>query len=199
MAAEFLMEYKRKRRPENVLLGDMIDRYIDNRTNILSPSSVASYRKIRRIALQELMDVRMGYITAEMYQSAINNYAKGRSPRTVEEAHRLIFRVLKEGYVDIQEEEILLPARVRTEVIIPTTEEVKQILEGAREKEIYLAVAFAALLGLRKSEIFALTWDDIDWEKQTVHINKSTVKDEYGIYVIKATKTYQNYVCQGCK
>jgi integrase len=45
---------------------------------------------------------------------------------------------------------------------------------------------------MRKSEIFALTWADIDTDKGTVNVNKSMVKDEYGGYIIKDPKTYDS-------
>lgn len=34
--------------------------------------------------------------------------------------------------------------------------------------------------GLRISEAFALTWDDIDFEKRTLSVNKQVVKRNFG-------------------
>lgn len=47
----------------------------------------------------------------------------------------------------------------------------------------YFELAF--FTGLRTSELFALTWQDIDFNRQTMRINKASVKGE-----IKSTKTY---------
>lgn len=192
-ALEFKMQLKRKKKPENVVLGELVDRYIENRTNILSPSTIAGYRKIRKNAFPLVMDTRAGFITTQMYQTAINDYAQGRSPKTISEAHRLVLRVMKANGIDIDEEEILIPQMIKTEIEVPTTEEVKLMLEKAEEKGIFLQVALAARMGLRKSEIFALTWGDIDTKKNTININKAKVKDEFGMYVVKPPKTkYSN-------
>ena len=190
MAAQFLMEMKHKKKPENKTIGEMIDIFIDSRSNVLSPSTVVGYKKIRRTAFEDIMDTRAGFLTQQRYQEAVNEYAKGRKPKTVKEAHRLLIRVFQENHIDIDDKVINLPRMISTKIKPPTTEEVVIILEASKAKGIYFPVLLAALVGLRKSEIFALTYDDIDMSKGTISINKATVKDQYGEYVIKSTKTY---------
>lgn len=189
-AANFLMEMKHKKKPENKTVGELLDRYLENRSHILSPSTMVGYQKIRKNAFPKLMETRAGFVTKQMYQSAINEYAAERSPKTVFEAHRLVYRVFQENHIDIDDKGIILPRLTKPEISVPTTEEVKIILEAAKDKGIHLPIILAALMGLRKSEIFALTWDDIDIGKQTLRINKATVKNTNGVYVIKTTKTY---------
>ena len=82
-AALFLMERRHASRPENKTMGELIDRYIDSQSNLLSPSTIVGYRKIRRTAFQDIVDVRIGLLTKEKYQKAINEYSKGRAPKTV--------------------------------------------------------------------------------------------------------------------
>ena len=55
-----------------------------------------------------------------------------------------------------------------------------------------MPVLLAALCGLRRSEIAALTWDDIDLEEGTIRINKALGVTEDG-YALKAPKTYAGY------
>ena len=42
--------------------------------------------------------------------------------------------------------------------------------------------------GLRISEAFALTWDDIDFEKRTLSVNKQVVKRNFGADVRKVVE-----------
>ena len=44
------------------------------------------------------------------------------------------------------------------------------------------------LLGLRISECFGLTWDDIDFENRTINVNKITVKRNYGVDIRQVLK-----------
>jgi integrase len=192
LAKQFLVDMKHKKKPANKTIGEMVTEYIDSRTHTLSPSTVVGYRKIQRTAFTDIMRTRAGLVTQQAYQSAVNEYAATRKPKTVIEAHRLLMRVFQANNVDIDDKAVNLPRKVKTEIKIPTTEQVKQIAELAKDKDIYLQVLFAALLGMRKSEIFALTWADIDTAKGTVNVNKSMVKDEYGGYIIKDPKTYDS-------
>lgn len=189
LASEFLMQMKHKQKPENKTIGELADIYIDSRSNILSPSTILGYTKIKNRAFPKIMETRAGFVTTQMYQNALNEYAKNRSPKTVIEAHRLMMRIFKSNHIDIDESILELPERISTEIQVPETEVVKQILEESKNHGIYLPVLLAALLGLRKSEICALTWDDIDFKNETIRINKAVVKNVYGEYVIKATKT----------
>lgn len=188
-AALFLMERQHNSRPENKTIGELIDRYINSQSNLLSPSTIVGYKKIRRTAFQEIVDVRIGLLTKEKYQRAINEYSKGRKPKTVVSAHSLFNKVMKENNITIGEN-IRLPQKQKKEVKIPTTEEIVNLLINTKGTRLYVMILFAIYLGLRRSEIVAIKWKDIDFKNGTVLINKARVKDEYGIYIEKTTKTY---------
>lgn len=58
-----------------------------------------------------------------------------------------------------------------------TAEEIKMILERFKNNHaMYYAILTAYYTGLRVSEVFALTWDDIDFENQTLTVNKNVLK-----------------------
>ena len=190
-AALFLMERRHASRPENKTMGELIDRYIDSQSNLLSPSTIVGYRKIRRTAFQDIVDVRIGLLTKEKYQKAVNEYSKGRAPKTVLSAHSLFHKVMKENDITIGDN-IRLPQKQKKEIQIPTTEEVVAFLKQIKGTRLYTMVLFAVYLGLRRSEITAIKWKDINFEEGTVLIDKARVKDEYGMYVEKTTKTYSS-------
>lgn len=192
MAAEFLMNHEHNKKPENKTIGELADQYLDSISNTLSPSTLLGYRKKRNAAFQDIMEVRAGFLTQQMYQEAVNKYAKGRSPKTVIEAHRLMCRVFETYNVDINEKKVKLPQKVNKGIYMPSTKEVLTIIEASKTQDIYLPVLLAALQGLRKSEVFGLTWNDIDLEKGTMCIDKALVQNEDRIYVIKPTKTYDS-------
>lgn len=189
LAMQFEVERKHKAKPENATLKEVVERYIVNRENVLSPSTIIGYQQLKRNAYKSIIDMRLGNITKEAVQMAINEYAKDHSPKSVRNALGLLSGVLKEYYSELKLEGILLPQKKKTEIVIPTTEEVTSILQAAKGTELYLPILMGAMLGMRRSEIFALTWDDIDLEKKTVMINKAVVKNSDGVYVVKPTKT----------
>lgn len=188
-AEHFLETLEYYKIPGNKTLGMLADEFIESCSNILSPSTIVGYQKIRRTAFQDIIDIRLSSLTKMMYQKAINNYAKDRSPKTVLSAHVFFHKLLKNEDINIADN-VLLPKRTKTEVQIPETEEIQQFLYHISDTKIYLYVLFAICLGLRKSEIIAIRWKDIDFKHQIIRINKARVKDLNGTYVEKQTKTY---------
>ena len=61
-----------------------------------------------------------------------------------------------------------------------TPDQVRRLVSILREP--YRTVAITAVLtGLRPSELFALAWSDLDFEKQTIQINRSCYRGEFGM------------------
>ena len=53
---------------------------------------------------------------------------------------------------------------------------------------MYLPVLLGALLGLRRGEMLALRWDNIDFKTKTIHIRSNMVRGENN-FIIKAPKS----------
>ena len=51
-----------------------------------------------------------------------------------------------------------------------THNEVKKVLKAAKKEDIYYAVATAIYTGMRKSELFNLAWEDIDFARDTITV-----------------------------
>lgn len=65
----------------------------------------------------------------------------------------------------------------RDPVYILSNEEVEKILERFSNNTcVYYAFLTAYYTGLRVSEVFGLTWDDIDFVKRTITVNKNILK-----------------------
>lgn len=188
MAQAFLAEYKHNLLPENKTLRELAESYIENRYNILSPSTIIGYKKITNNALQDIVDIRVGILTKEMYQRAINNYSIGRSPKTVISAHTFFNKILKDNDIYIADK-VNLPQKVKKETDIPTDDEVAAFLYNIKGTEVELFVMLSTHLGLRRSESIAIKWRDVDLNSKTILINKARVKDEFNGYVEKTTKT----------
>ena len=188
-AAEYALTQKEKRKPQALTVGEAIDRYIDNKTAVLSPATIVGYQKIRRTNLQELMDKKLDQLTQELVTRAINKDAGHLSPKSVANAHGLLSSTLKEYAPDLTLN-TRLPAKVKADITIPTHDELRDLLDRAKakDKEIYCAVILAAYLGLRRSEICALEASDVAGD--TIRISKALVKDQYGEWIVKAPKSY---------
>ena len=188
LASQFKLNYKHDNKTENKSVGKLIDEYITNNSNLLSPSTIRGYKTLKKTALQEIIDLPTHVLTHQLYQQAINNYAKTHKPKTVQNAHALFATVLKENKIYITED-TNLPQKEKKEISIPTKEELSSFLSYLKENhpDLYLLCAFSVYAGLRHSETIALTWGDIN--NRTISITKAKVRDADGQYQIKPPKT----------
>lgn len=177
---------QKKKSPTVMTVGEAIDRYIESKDGVLSPSTVAGYKRIRKNNLQELMPIKLPALTQEAIQKAVNKMAKDKSPKSVANAHGLLSATLEMFYPDFRPR-TTLPQKKKHEAKIPEAEEIGKILHEARGKKVELPILLAVWLGLRASEIRGITWDEIDGDK--LHIKQAIVQGENGP-AVKGTKTY---------
>ena len=161
------------------------NKYIDVKSNVLSPSSVNGYKSVLRNLSCKFKEMLINDITALDIQKEINDYSVNRSPKTVRNAHGFISAVLgmfRPEFVI----STTLPQKRKHNEYIPTDEDVKRILQQAKGTRYEIPLLLATF-GLRRSEICALTLDDINGNMLT--INKAMVLNADGEFVIKSTKT----------
>ena len=73
-AVKLGMQSAQKRR--DITVGEAIDLYIESKDAVLSPSTIAGYKKQRANTLQSLMDIPVANLTQEAVQVAINSMAR---------------------------------------------------------------------------------------------------------------------------
>ncbi len=173
---------QKKKSPAAMTVGEAIDRYIESKDGVLSPSTVAGYKRIRKSALQELMPVKLPALTQEAVQRAVNRMAKEKSPKSVANAHGLLSAALAMFYPDMVLR-TTLPQKKRYEVSIPSGDDVEAIMLAAKGTRDELPILLAVWLGLRMSEILGLKWEDV--EGNILHIRRALVDEGE-----KTTKTY---------
>lgn len=77
----------------------------------------------------------------------------------------------------------LLEARVLT------LDEIDTLLDAAKGTRYYLPILISVQMGLRRSEVLALTWDDVDFKKKTLSVNKILTDDKKRGLLITSPKT----------
>lgn len=183
-AAEYALNRKDESY-EDLTLSEAYQRYIDSKSSVLSPSTIAGYKRSKNNHFQQLMPMKLSKLNAKLIQTAINEFSANHSPKTVRNAHGLLHSVLK-AYRPNFEFNTTLPQRIKPQYTIPTTSDINILLENANEK-IRVPILLASQGGLRRSEICALTAED--FTDFGVNVNKAAVVDYDKKIVIKTTKT----------
>lgn len=166
---------------------EAFDRYIESKSSVLSPSTIAGYRRIQKNLLPPIADIPLSVLTREQVQRWVNQLAQqGKKPKTVANAHGLLNAVLASYRPDMTLH-TTLPQKVKADIHIPTEAEITAIFAAAKGTKYELPIMLAVWLGLRASEICGLRWEDIDGEY--IMIRRAIVQGENGP-VEKGTKTY---------
>ncbi len=161
------------------------EKYIASKSNVLSPSTIGGYHSIVRNLSDKFKGFYVNDITGIHIQKEINDYSIGRSPKTVRNAHGFISAVLG-MFCPNTVVSTTLPQKVKTAEYIPTDEDVKRILVKAKGSDYEIPLMLATF-GLRRSEICALTPEDLNGN--TLTINKAVVINDNNEFVLKTTKT----------
>ena len=185
-AAIALAMRENKKTPQGVTLGECIDEYIQLRSSVLSPSTLMAYNSYRSHRFQPYMTRKLSDIDRRTLQRMVNDEAQTVSPKTVKNAWGLVSAAL--GEYDISTSGINLPAVPRRERPYLTATEILQFCKAVHGEPCEIP-ALLALCSLRRSEIYALTWDDVDLRNNIIFVRRATVKGEDGFVTKETTKT----------
>jgi integrase len=117
----------------------------------------------------------------------------GLAPRTVGHVHRLLHRIfghaVKWGVVTVNPTAAAEPPRVpRAEIEILDPEEIKTVLKALRGRPLYPVAVIALATGMRRGELAALRWSDVDFDGGKIHVERSLEQTNAGL-AFKAPKT----------
>lgn len=162
--------------------------YVEMKKNVLSPRSVREYKLYPARLPSWFIEMPISKIEQADVQRCINELAIDKSPKTVRSLHGFISAVLKSKRKDLVLD-TTLPQKVKKDLYIPSKSDVKELLTYTADKQpmFYVPIALASSCGLRRSEILALTVDDI--QDGEIYVHSALVEDEDGEWVNKTTKT----------
>lgn len=190
LAAEYLAHNGTKSVIEDRTLADAYKRYIEIKSNTLSPTTVREYMHSADRDFQELMPLKLSKITQETVQSAVNVMSATHSPKSVRNAHGLLSAVLRMFAPDIHLN-TRLPQSTKAEIYVPTEDNIEKLIQSIDGTEMLKAVLLAAFGSLRRSEVCALTMEDIHGDIVTV--NKAMVWAKSREWVLKPPKSKAGY------
>jgi len=183
--------------PKKTTLADFLEMWLNEYAkNNLSPRGFERYSGIiRKHLIPDLGKVTLTQLKPEHlqkhYAAKLND---GLSSRTVRYHHALIHVALqtavKWGLVSRNVADAVDPPRFRRiEMQTWDEEEVNQFLEGAKESPYYSLFYTALFTGMRRSEILALRWQDVDCIYCQIYVNRSLHQLKNGSFIFTQPKS----------
>lgn len=149
--------------------------FLARRSGLLSPSTLATYRRHLASWVAALGDPPLSAITAEQVSSCLETWAREGRHRSAQQRYRVLKLLLEEeGYGSVLER--VAPPRYRPrEWRIWTVGEARAFLERALadQRGCGKLLAFLLLTGLRLGEALALEWSD--WADDRIFVTKALV------------------------
>lgn len=151
-----------------------IDDYIEARSGVLSPATVRGYEIIKKHRFQKIMGRKIGSISPEQWQSAVSELAKKYSAKTVKNSWGLLSSVITVSTgksISVKLPQVIPNAREFLDA-----DQIPIFLNAVKGRKVEIA-ALLALSSLRRSEIMALDWNDVDLQKGIIKVAAATVQD----------------------
>lgn len=186
MAAEFAVTKDVKKRPENMTLYEAIDKYIQIKEGVLSPTTVRTYKSARRTHFEDIGDLSIRDINSSAIQSWISDLSRRLQPKTIKNTYGLLAATLDMFNPDLHIK-VKLPQKKDSSFYTPSDSDIKTLLSQIEGTELEIAVLLAAFGTLRRGEICALTDQDI--HGNCITVNHAFVRDENNEWILKEPKT----------
>ena len=186
LAAQYNLTRKEKPRCE-LTVGQAVEKYIDTKSNILSPSTIRAYRSILKNDFSKIALIKVCDLDGDTAQRFVNLFALDHSPKTTKNVYTLLSSAVAECDPE-KRLSVALPKPQKADIVIPASGQIKALLESLESKpEVLCAVLIASVLGLRRGEICALEWGDLHGGKLSV--NKALAHTDDNRWIVKSPKT----------
>lgn len=183
----------------NVTIAQFMEAFINYKemSGTVEPSTISGYKTETKWITKHIGNVTLGELTipiVNQWMATLTN--DGYAPKTVSKA----FRLLKQALKFAQAQDLITknpcdfckpPKRVKTKINALSRENRTRMLSIARASlpnPLSIAIELALTTGMRRGEICALRWSDVDETKKTVSVNHALGR-ENGSYYVKEPKT----------
>lgn len=162
--------------------------------NVQETTFVGYKGKINNYIKPYLGNILLQSLRANHIQGMINDMMKrGLSPKNARETFNNLNVAMRKAVVlkMIRENPcagVELPRVKRYHAKVYDVKTMKQVLNAAQNNDIYLIVFLALMTGMRRGELLALRWENIDLEKRIIQVRGNMVRGEEAP-IIKEPKT----------
>lgn len=189
------MEQGKLTQRSNKKVGEWMDEWLENYLPNIEETTRKGYKhKIKRYIRPYIGDILIKSLKTEHIQRMVNDMLdNGLSPKNIRDTFNNVNAAMKKA-VKLQLipynpcEAVELPKLKKYRAEVYSAEMIHKLLDIATGTDMYLPIFLLVMVGLRRGELLALRWKDIDFKNNMLKIRKNMVNGEKGS-VIKSPKT----------
>lgn len=172
--------------PNKMTVGEWLDIWTAEYLGAVKPRTVDSYKSTVKNQIKPAMGaIRLDALNAHTIQGFYNSLGDRLSAKTVKNTHGILHKALQQavanGYIRFNPADAcIIPRAVRKELHPLDEAQIStflQVIGGHRFEALFTITLFT---GMREGEVLGLTWDAVDLDKGTLHINKQLQKERGG-------------------
>lgn len=188
--------------PSDMTVDDWFDYWINNIVCDLAPNTRRNYRERYEHNIQPLIgSMKLADVKPLHCKMVLNQMNADYAGSTIRQAYITMGTMLKSALMNdlitkhpMNGVQYTKPVRAVNDIKFLTIEEQKEFLDIAKRSHNYNQYALILETGLRTGEMIGLTWDAIDWEKQTLTVEKTLeYRHKQGYWRAGPPKTKQSY------
>lgn len=182
----------------NLTISDLNAEWLESIKSNIAIKTFSTYQLYSKNIINGLGHIKLKNLNVKILEDFYKDLKENTTfaEKTIKHHYTMISAMLntavKWGYILTNPNKLVTPIKVhKKEIEFYTPEDVEKLLEVIQKESLKdQAIILLALdSGCRRGELTGLTWDDIDFEKCTININKITqYVAGYGIFE-KETKT----------
>ena len=132
-------------------------------------------------------------------KAKVELYGTGLSDRMVRSCHTTcrtaLQKAVEEKLISINPAEgCKLPPKKAQEMQVLTHDEMRRFLIQSKQDDFYELALLELATGMRRGEICALKWSDLDFETGALHIQRQAYHVDHGVIPIDPTSVYRKMV-----
>jgi integrase len=181
--------------PSKLSLGAYLSRWLaDYATPRCSPKTVERWAEMVRLNITPAIGHHaLSKLTRLDIQILYSELSKKLAAQTVLHVHRLLFQALRQAVkwdllVRNPAEAVTPPHPKRTEMKVLKGAQMAALLDMTKASRLHVPIVLAVTCGMRRGEILALKWSDVDLEGGKLHVAESLEETKAGLRV-KSTKS----------
>lgn len=169
--AELLAAKFKNNKPSNDLfdmtIAQAIDKYIESKTNVLSPSTIRGYRQLQNRYYEDIGKLKVKKVTSTDLQYFVSGLASSLSPKTIRNVYGLISSSIA-LFAPEKVFNVTLPMKNVSLSDSPSQEQI-MILFNDADTWLKKCIALGAFGGMRRGEIASIKYKDIKGNQLYIH------------------------------
>ena len=179
----------------NIRVSEWMDQWISlYLPNVEETTRIGYKTKIKCYINPALGEIMLKSLRAEHVQRMINDMlARGLSPKNIRDTFNNVNAAMKKA-VALRMipynpcEGVVLPKLKRYRAKVYNLNMIQHLLSIAEGSDMYLPILLCVMVGLRRGELLALRWDNVDLDNNILKVRSNMVRGEDG-FIIKAPKS----------